>query len=563
MHQAGGGGGGVGRGEAVPPDGVACAAVALAAGRAAGPVWVAPSATGTAARGLEEARAAALAFLRELEGGEGRAPGEAGMVAAQAEMLDDPSLLARVRELAPGLGAEAAVRVAVEAFALALEGVDDPYLAARAHDVREVGDLWLEHMRGSDVETASPPVPSIVVAERLALGWLLAQPPGSVRAIVAHRATRTMHATIVASSRGIPVVAVEADDDFAACRGARRLLVDGTRGRVVLEPPAAHVAASADGAIVGPLRLGRTTIRVGANASDADEARAAREAGADGIVLVRTELAVERAGRLLTRDEQADLYAAIAQAMEGRPVTFRTLDLGADKPLRGVTPEGEPNPQLGVRGIRLYRRRPELLHEQLAALWRLAAARPGVQVMFPMVASPDDWAFCRAAMRQVVADVPATGPHRPRLGVMLEVPSALLWLPELIAAGVEFVSLGTNDLLQYFLAQDREAVDLPPPRVPLALLRLLDLALRGVARTGVEVAVCGEAAADPLLVPLLALVGVREFGVAPSRVGAVKRSLAALVRRRDWRSRLRPLLGCASDLEAERRLAAEAWWLDA
>lgn len=521
---------------------------------------------GAARCDLEGARIGAVALLRALAAAPGRAPAEAGILAAQAEMLEDPALREAVASLAPTLGPAGAVRAAAERFAVALEALDDPYLAARAHDVREVAGLWLERLGIDGGTQPSPPGPSVVVTERLTVAWLLGQPPGRVLAVVARHAARTMHATIVASGLGIPVVSVASDEDLAACARARTILVDGTVGRVLLDPPAGSEADGADATPVGPIRLGNAVVVVRANVADAAETAAAVRAGADGVGLLRTELAFARAGRLLDVAEQEDLYEAAVTAAEGAPVTFRTLDLGADKPLPGLTLGSEPNPQLGVRGVRLYRRRPALLDDQLRAIARVARRHAGVEVMFPMIAAPEDWQLCREAAERVFDEVGVrvgVGPGRARLGVMLEVPSALVWLPELLAAGVAFASLGTNDLLQYFLAQDREQPELSAPRVPVALLRWLERALEPARAAGVAVAVCGEAAADPLAAPLLALVGVREFSVPPARVAQTKRALAAAGRVPDWQERLRPILASPSDAAAEAALKARAWWLDA
>lgn len=545
---------------------------ALAAGRARGPVWAmaagdpAGDPAGAPAGDLERARAGAVEVLRTLAAVPGRAPAEAEILGAQAEMLEDPALGEAVRALAPTLGPVGAVRAAAERFAVALEALDDPYLAARAHDVREVAALWLERLRLDGEAEPAPPGPSVVVTERLTVAWLLAQPPGRVLAVVARHAARTMHATIVAAGLGIPVVAVTSDEDLAACARARTLLVDGTRGRIRLDPPAGSEADGIGAMPVGPVRLGAALVAVRANVADAAETAAAVRAGADGVGLVRTELAFARAGRLLDAAEQEDLYEAAVIAAEGAPVTFRTLDLGADKPLPGLTLASEPNPQLGVRGVRLYRRRPALLDDQLRAIARVARRHAGVEVMFPMIAAPEDWQLCLEAAERIFHEVGVgvgVGPGRASLGVMLEVPSALVWLPELLAAGVAFVSLGTNDLLQYFLAQDREQPELATPRVPVALLRWLERALEPARTAGLAVAVCGEAAADPLAAPLFALVGVREFSVSPARVGPTKRALAAAGGPPDWQERLRPILASPSDAAAEAALAALAWWLDA
>jgi phosphocarrier protein FPr len=255
------------------------------------------------------------------------------------------------------------------------------------------------------------------------------------------------------------------------------------------------------------------------------EAEQAARAGADGIGLVRTELIF--LGRTIAPglNEQRAIYRRIIEAMAGRPVVFRTLDIGGDKPAGFEAGEPEANPALGVRGIRLGLRRPELLETQLRALLE-AAAGGELRILLPMVSTLDEVRAGRAALRRAAES--ARGAGAPiateiRFGVMIEVPAAAL-IADVLAPEVDFFSIGTNDLVQYTLAADRTnpfLADLATPFQP-AVLRLVSMVCRAAAVHDRPVAVCGEAAADPLAAAILAGLGVTELSVAPRSIAAIR-----------------------------------------
>jgi len=522
-----GGAGGGGSGERLVGQG-------LAPGLASGPVFHLrdEAGDGGAPLDLEEARARARAALAALAPQD---PSHREILEAQAMMLDDPTLLERVRHLSGRLGPDEAVRAAADEVARALEALDDPYLRARAQDVRDVADLWLAQARG--IAADAPTRPSVVVAGRLGVAWLLAQPPDRVRAAVVREGAPTSHVAIVAANLGIPLVALDDDAAVARCGRATRLRVRGDEGVVEIDPADETVAVAPAVVDRSAIRLDGLCVEALANVGSVREAHKAVEAGADGIGLFRTELAFAAAGRPLGAGEEAALYRGVVEAMAGLPVTFRTLDVGADKPVAGLAVAGEANPQLGVRGVRLYPFAPALFDQQLAALATVAVKHPGVSIMFPMVGSVEEWRTVHAAARGALAAARARvgGTAQPRLGMMLEVPSALALVPELVAEGVAFFSIGTNDLVQYVYAADRENPRVRVPRVPVALYRLLAAALPAASRAGAALAVCGELGADPLAVPVLAALGVREFSVAVPRLAPVRRLLRALFARDGWR----------------------------
>ncbi|HYZ34065.1 MAG TPA: putative PEP-binding protein, partial [Crenalkalicoccus sp.] len=246
----------------------------------------------------------------------------------------------------------------------------------------------------------------------------------------------------------------------------------------------------------------------------------------DGVGLVRTEF-LFRAGAALPEEEtQLAAYRRILRWAAGRPVALRTLDAGGDKPIPGLTPEGESNPFLGLRGLRLSLAHPATFRVQLRALARAAAEGPA-RIMLPMVTRPEELAVAAALLEEEVAALAAAGvaAARPPLGIMVEVPAAALGAARF---AVDFYSIGSNDLVQYVMAAGRDigaVAALQDPADPAVLELIARVAAAGAAR-GVEVSLCGDAAAEPALVPALLDAGLRAFSVAPRAVGAVKAAIA-------------------------------------
>jgi phosphotransferase system enzyme I (PtsI) len=323
------------------------------------------------------------------------------------------------------------------------------------------------------------------------------------------------------------VVAVGGLDDVPA---GVVVLLDGDQGTVTVEPDAAQAAGRVEEARVAAEALagyagpGRTrdgvAVQVLANVQDGAGARDAAAAHAEGVGLLRTELAFLGRGEEPTVEEQASGYAEVFDAFVGQKVVLRTLDAGSDKPLAFATAPDEPNPALGVRGLRIARGNRGLLERQLDAVAE-AARRTGSApwVMAPMVATPAEAADFAAAVRSRGL-VP---------GVMVEIPSAALQAERLLEH-VDFLSIGTNDLSQYTLAADRlsaELADLTDPWQP-ALLLLVQITAQAGRRVGKPVGVCGEAAADPLLACVLVGLGITSLSCAASAVRGVGARLAAV-----------------------------------
>ena len=516
-----------------------------APGVATGAPWVLGAAAtngAPAVLGLEEASTAAGADLERL-GGQLRAEGrleEAAILEAQALMAADPELIGAARErVAAGADPADAMTAAGEAVATAFESMDDAVLAARAADVRDVAARIVRHLLGASAPRLERR--SIVVSVDLPPSVTVELDRSLLAGIALEGGSRTSHAAILARSLGIPaVVAVAGLLD--AVNGAHELALDGSAGTVAIDPDeavgrrlAAAAVRDASGRAADDAYRSRPLVTAdgqrvtcAANIGDPTEAEPAMAAGAEGIGLFRTEFAFAARPSAPSEEEQAGWYASVLRAAGNTAVVFRLADIGGDKPLPYLAIQAEPNPFLGVRAIRLAGTHPDLYPTQVRAILRASAftGRPA-SIMAPMVADLGDVDLVRAIVdeaRRAVLDAPA-----PRVGIMVEVPSAVL-LAQDLAARVDFLSIGTNDLTQYLLAADRTNPALSARQDPLhpAVLRAIGRVVAAAAATAgsCAVAVCGEMASDPLGAMLLVGLGVDELSMEPRAFGAVKRAVA-------------------------------------
>jgi phosphocarrier protein FPr len=489
---------------------------------------------------LDEARSAVREHLRGVRDRTAREIGgaEAAIFDAQLLLLDDPDVLTDTGARL-GAGADAATAWAdvLDEVESTLAVAADDYMRARAHDVRDVRDQVLRALGG--VVEGGAETDGIVVADDLTPAAAAALDPARAPAVVLAGGSPTAHATILLRGRGIPAVVGVGAALAARAREAALLAVDGSTGEVVVDPDPPTLGLFRDRAAArrrhldGALRRARepavtrdgTTVLVGANLGSAGDARAA--VGADLAGLVRTEFCFLGRHSAPDVDEQEAAYRAIAEAMGGRRITLRTLDVGGDKPLDYLAMPREANPFLGVRGLRLALAQPQLLADQLQAIVRVAHDHP-LDVMFPMVAAVDELVAARRALDEAVESVGRGRPAGLRVGIMVEVPAAALKAAA-FAPLVDFLSIGTNDLTQYALAAERgndELAALADPLDP-GVLALVAATVDGAARADhdVLVAVCGEVAGDEQAVALLIGLGVRELSVAPAAVATVKEAV--------------------------------------
>jgi len=483
---------------------------------------------------IKEVKAALAQKAARLEA-DGAVP-EAGILEAQALMLEDPALLDGASSVIRKGGlADAAVAQTMAPFAELLRASSDPVFQARAADLEDVVEQVRRALHGVSDMPPPPEQPSIVVARDLAPSQTAGLDRALVVGFATEQGTATAHTAILARALGLPAV-VGVGGLVDAVKNGEPVLLDGDRGIVVIDPPAqdvAHIAGPAPltaDAEPASTRDGRR-VEVGCNAANPDDARRAAAAGADGIGLLRSEFLFLGRERLPDENEQVAMLEQVVAAMGDRPVILRTLDVGADKPLPALPQPAEANPALGVRGLRLQLlRRPDLLLDQMRAALRVASTHP-LRLMFPMVSTVDEVRQAKQLIAQATRDLQlASGAARPMLlGIMVEVPAAAIGADQL-AQEVDFFSLGTNDLTQYLFAADRTNPELAALADSLhpALLRMIDQVVSAAHRHGRWVGVCGEMASDLWAVPLLVGLGVDELSVHPPLVARIKAAVRQL-----------------------------------
>jgi phosphotransferase system enzyme I (PtsI) len=470
---------------------------------------------------VESAFATVAAGLRDQAG---RSTGTvAEVLSATAQMADDRALRKQVAgKIDKGEAPLHALNAVVANFA-AMFTAAGGYLAERVTDLHSVRDRVVANLL--DMEPPGVPelaVPSVIVAKDLAPADTAALNLDLTLAIVTELGGPTSHTAIIAGQLGIPcVVRVAGAEDLAE---GEEVAVDAAAGTVLVGPSEEvrrqfATRAAALEALAADVAPGGTadghTIQLLANIGTLPDAQRAAETPAEGVGLFRTEVLYLERATAPTRAEQADVYAGVLRAMEGRKVVVRTIDAGADKPLAFVTQPDEENPALGVRAYRLVRTAPELLDTQLAALAE-AQARTGIKpwVMAPMISTVTEAAeFAGMARAHGLETV----------GVMVEVPSAALRARDILGE-VDFVSIGTNDLAQYTMATDRlrgELADLLDPFQP-AVLDLVAATARAGTELGKPVGVCGESASDPVMALVLTGLGITSLSMSTGALPSVR-----------------------------------------
>ncbi len=481
--------------------------------------------------------------------------GEAAIFKAQAGLLDDTDLITLTCQLmVEGHGVAWAWHQAIERMARQLSALGNPVLAARSADLRDIGRRVLAQIDpGLGLGTLDdlPDAPCILVASDLAPSDTAALDTHRVAGIATALGGPTSHSAILARTLGLPSV-VAAGAELLSQAAGTVAIVDGDTGRVWLDPSEADLASARDWiAAIAARRAAEEAersrpavtrdghgIAIAANVNRPDQVAEALAQGGEGVGLMRTEFLFLERGDSPGEDEQYAVYRAMIDALDGRPLIVRTLDIGGDKQVPHLHLPKEENPFLGVRGARLLLRRPDLLEPQLRALYRAAKEGGDLSIMFPMITSVAELLTLRERCEavRVALDAPVVP-----VGIMIEVPAAAVQAHAL-AKHADFFSVGTNDLTQYALAIDRQNPELASEADSMhpAVLRLIAMTVEGARRHDRWVGVCGGLAGDPFGAALLTGLGVTELSMTPRDLPAVK-------------ARLR-----ASDLPALRALAARA-----
>ena len=473
-------------------------------------------------------------------------PEEAAIFQAHLLILDDPDLLDQVqfRIAEQHLNAAAALNEAAGVYIQTLEALDNEYLRARAADVRDVTDRVLRILLGvAESPTAGLTTPAVIIASDLTPSDTVLLDKSLVVGFCTAEGGATSHTAILARGWGLPAV-VGIGPQVLEIPAGVPVIVDGDEGAVLVEPEAGVVAryrarqARADVALAQAREHAHEPaitrdghrVEVVANVGNVAGAVAAREAGAEGIGLLRTEFLYLERATLPDEEEQYQAYRAILEVFGTQPVVLRTLDIGGDKDLPYLDLPRELNPFLGLRAIRLGLARPELLKPQLHAALR-AGVGHNLKVMFPMVATVAEVRAARALLDECRAELLAQGQPVAEIevGIMVEIPAAAI-MAHRLAAEVDFFSIGTNDLSQYTLAADRtnaQVAALASAFQPAVLHLVRDVITAAHAR-GRWVGLCGELAGEPLAVPILLGLGLDEFSMNPPAIPRVKQIIRAL-----------------------------------
>jgi phosphoenolpyruvate-protein phosphotransferase len=470
---------------------------------------------------------------------------EAAIFDAHIELAQDPELADGVAERVRNQESpESAVLAVGEEYAQMFARMEDSYMAARADDVRDVVFQIAVEITGdtfSSLEALGEP--SVILAKSLAPSDTARVPKGMALGFVTAEGSKTSHVSIMARSMGIPAV-VGVGESIEEAFESQTVAINGGEGYAIADPDDDTLEDIEDirqrleqeraeleqyKGVESRTKAGRR-IEVSANLGSASEAEDALAWGAEGVGLFRTEFLFMERDSLPTEEEQYEVYSEAAAAFGDKPLVFRTLDVGGDKDLPGVEQPEEENPFLGWRGIRMCLDVPELFKPQLRALLR-AAAHGNVKMMFPMIVNPDEVRSARSLLdecqRELKAEGTEVGPVE--VGVMVETPAAALCATE-IAKEVDFFSVGTNDLVQYTLAADRgnerlrhfQGADHP------AVLRLIGMTCEAAEEAGIWVGVCGEAAADPDLIPRLVELGVKELSMSAPSIPKAKKVVSEI-----------------------------------
>ncbi len=457
------------------------------------------------------------------------------------EMVED-GVLRRIREERQNV--EWAVAQTIAEIRDKLAGSSDPYLVERQHDIAFIGERLLRALAGTDDVIALPklPRPSVIVAQALSPADTAAMTKEPVLAIVTESGTRTSHTSIMARALEIPAV-VGVADVLATVSTGEMVIVDGLKGEIIVGPTPEMIAQaerrrSRHEAFVERLRADRerqatmadgTVVHLRANIELPAEVDIAIAQGAEGIGLFRTELLYLERSVPPSEEEQFEIYKAIAEACAPRPVVMRTFDIGGDKLASAFPAPRELNPALGRRAIRLALSQPELFLEQLRAMVR-ASAHGDVRILLPMISTLGELREARRLVHRAIEEVAKKGqPHASSipLGVMIEVPSAAI-LASAFAKEADFLSLGTNDLVQYTMAIDRTSRALAhmashfEPSLLLLLAQVVDAARQHEK----PLSVCGAMASEPLAALLLVGLGVRELSMEAAALLEIKEALS-------------------------------------
>ncbi len=474
----------------------------------------------------------------------------AGIFDAQNLVLADGAFLDLVIRRIRGehVNAEWALQETAQEIQARFDAIDTDHLRERGQDLRDVCRYVVRSLRGLHLHALSEVSGDVViVADDLTPSDAVRLGRENVVGFAIEHGSRTSHTTIIARSLNIPAVAgLNGINHRLAEHPEATIVLDGTNGVTILNPDAGTLSrfrgrrvemkrqeeqllAARD---LRPVTLDGEEVRVMANIDLPEEIDDVRRYGAGGVGLYRSEfLYIEKSPRLPTEDEHVEIYRSLVEAAAPHPAIIRTYDLGGRKIARELMETREENPVLGLRGIRLTLARPDIFKTQVRALLR-AAVYGDLRVMLPLVTIPEEVQEFQRRVDAAAQELAREGLELRRdfrLGIMIEVPAAAL-ISDILAKDVDFFSIGTNDLIQYALAVDRNNEHVAGLYRPLhpAMLRMLQLVVKNAREAGIEVSLCGEMAADHRMTPILLGCGLRQLSLAPRQVPSLKRRIREL-----------------------------------
>jgi phosphotransferase system enzyme I (PtsI) len=529
----------------------------------------------------DEARAATAGDLHALYEKVASQVGEneAAVFRVHESILHDPTFTAKVRHgiAEDRLNVQAALERLLQQYTALFTATKDEYLRERLSDVRDVVIRLSGHL--SDVlkpEAEGLQGPLILVADELLPSQVVTLGQREVQGVVTQAGGRTSHAAILARSRGIPAVS-GVRGILKQVRNGDTIVVDGREGHVLINPDAETVSAYlklqreffdlkdalAENRDQPAVTADGIRVQLLANINNLSDAQAAAAMGAGGIGLFRTEYLFLTHPSVPDEEEQLAAYREIIAASPGRCVTIRTLDLGGDKTIPYLGHTREANPFMGWRSIRLSFEHPEFFIAQIRAILRAAdsntAGGKHVRMMFPMITTLEEMRRVRVMVRRARQQLVAEGkPYgRVQMGLMLEVPAAAISIDQLLEV-VDFVSIGSNDLVQYLMAADRDNPKVSHLCQPLSppVLRVLNKVIRTCRRAGKPVTLCGEMAGAPRAFVLLFGMGLRSFSMSPAFLPSIK-ELTHHLTRKQTREILRQALALKTTDSVQRFMAKQ------
>jgi phosphotransferase system enzyme I (PtsP) len=463
---------------------------------------------------------------------------ESALFDAYLRILDSRSLMNEVEaEIEAGLWAQASLRRVINRHVLKFESLSDDYLRERASDFRDLGRRILSHLQANKRETPDYPKKTILVSEEVTATMLMEVPEGCLVGVISGSGSSNSHVAILARALGLPTVMGVTGTSISELAG-REIIVDGYNGQVYLSPSAALRKEFKQIALeeqqfdeeLTVLRdkpaetIDKHQIKLFVNTGLAVEGGLSLSVGAEGVGLYRTELPFMLRDRFPGEEEQRIMYRQLLNTFSPKPVVMRTLDIGGDKPLP-YFPIVEDNPFLGWRGIRVTLDHPEIFLQQVRAMLAASVGLNNLAIMLPMITSVSEVEAAERMIQQAYDELTEEGLEisMPSMGIMIEVPAAVYQAVEL-AKRVDFISVGSNDLIQYLLAVDRNN-----PRVanlynafhPAVIRALYSIAKAG-KKTGKAVSICGEMASDPVAAILLVAMGYDALSMSARSILRVK-----------------------------------------